>query len=144
MHPVLIVVGCMLIGAAAQKLWPIKLDMPTVFNVVGDLLTIGGGLLCLLAWREMNKAGTNIDPYQSSSVLVSSGVFAFSRNPIYLGFCLVTAGIGISKDSLFVLISVVLMVVILQWAVIEKEEAYLADLFGEEYIRYKKKVRRWL
>jgi protein-S-isoprenylcysteine O-methyltransferase Ste14 len=76
--------------------------------------------------------------------IVTSGVFQRSRNPIYLGMLLLYTGIAILANSLCILVLVLPFAIILQKGVIEPEEAYLEGKFGDEYLRYKAKVRRWI
>jgi protein-S-isoprenylcysteine O-methyltransferase Ste14 len=97
-----------------------------------------------MSYGSMAAARTTIDPSEHSSKVVTSGLYAYSRNPIYLGWFLLIAGIGFRNASGLVLAIAVTMVLLLYWAVIVEEEAYLEKKFGEEYIRYKKRVRRWL
>ena len=100
--------------------------------------------MLLVSYGSMAVARTTIDPSEHSSKVVTSGLYAYSRNPIYLGWFLVIAGIGLRNASLLVLVIAVTMVLLLYWAVIVEEEAYLEKRFGDEYLRYKKSVRRWL
>jgi len=92
----------------------------------------------------MARAKTTIDPNVHSSKIVTSGIYAYSRNPIYLGWFVLIAGRGFMNASLLVLLVAVTMLLLLYWAVIVEEEKYLESKFGEEYLSYKKRVRRWL
>jgi len=145
-HPAVIVITCIGGGAIAGNFW--QLDM-----VEENLLIIGriglafagiGILILVLAYREMARANTTINPSEHSSKVVSSGIYAYSRNPIYLGWFVVLVGMGLSNTSLLVLIMSPFMIVLLYWAVIVKEESYLENKFGEEYLLYKKNVRCWI
>jgi len=98
----------------------------------------------LMSYGSMAAARTTIDPSEHSSKVVTSGLYAYSRNPIYVGWFLLIAGIGFRNANLLVLVIAVTMVLLLYRAVILEEEAYLEKKFGEEYLRYKKSVRRWL
>ena len=98
----------------------------------------------LMSYGSMVAARTTIDPSEHSSKVVTSGLYAYSRNPIYLGWFLLIAGVGFRNASLLVLVIAVTMVLLLYQAVIVEEEAYLEKRFGDEYLRYKKSVRRWL
>jgi protein-S-isoprenylcysteine O-methyltransferase Ste14 len=79
-----------------------------------------------------------------SSRIVTSGIYASSRNPIYLGWFVLIVGRGLIYASVLVLLSAVTMLLLLYWAVILEEEKYLERKFGEEYMSYKRSVRRWL
>ena len=100
--------------------------------------------MLVLAYRSMAMAKTTINPSEHSSKVVTSGIYAYSRNPIYLGWFILIAGIGFRNANPFVLAMALTMILLLYWAVILEEEKYLENRFGEEYLRYKKSVRRWL
>jgi len=76
--------------------------------------------------------------------LVQDGPYRFSRNPIYLSFALMYLGASLIVNSLLPLVVLVLMVVRWDRVQIPREERYLQERFGEEYNRYKAKVRRWI
>src|ERR1700730_5244051 len=75
---------------------------------------------------------------------VTLGVFRKSRNPVYLGMLLLCAGVAFLANSLWILVLVLPLAIILQKGVIEPEESYLEKKFGDKYLRYKAKVRRWI
>ena len=85
-----------------------------------------------------------LDVRKAPARIVTSGIFLRSRNPIYLGMVLLCAGIALLANSLWLAAMVPLLAVVLQKGVIEPEEVYLERNFGEEYLRYKKQVRRWI
>jgi protein-S-isoprenylcysteine O-methyltransferase Ste14 len=115
-----------------------------VFRYLGIAFEIAGFAVLAMSYGSMAKAGTTINPSEHSSKVVTSGLYAYSRNPIYLGWFLLLAGIGFRNASWLVLVTAVTMVLLLYGAVILQEEAYLEKRFGEEYLQYKKRVRRWL
>ena len=69
--------------------------------------------------------------------------YRFTRNPMYLGLVFVTAGLALLANALWPLILLPVVIVILRRAVIDREERYLTAKFGEEYLQYKARVRRW-
>ena len=146
LHPGVIVIGCLLVSLLARRTWHLNLAPGTlaVFRYLGIALEITGVAVLGMSYGSMAAAGTTIDPREHSSKVVTSGLYAYSRNPIYLGWFLLIAGIGFRNASLLVLAIAVTMMLLLYWAVIVEEEAYLEKRFGEEYLRYKKSVRRWL
>jgi protein-S-isoprenylcysteine O-methyltransferase Ste14 len=146
LHPVVIVIGCLLVSVLARQTWHLNLvpGILAVFRYLGIALQITGIAVLLMSYGSMAAARTTIDPSEHSSKVVTSGLYAYSRNPIYLGWFLLIAGIGFRNASVLVLVVAVTMVILLYRAVIVEEEAYLEKRFGEEYLRYKKSVRRWL
>lgn len=96
-----------------------------------------------VAWR-FKRAGTTIKPFQRSSALVTDGLFAYSRNPVYLGMVVGLLGIVLALGSLGPLLVVPPFVYILQSRFIFAEERMLEDAFGEAYLDYCRRVRRWV
>ncbi len=106
-------------------------------------LVLGLGLIVISA-VQFRAAGTNIQPTRPAHVLVTTGVYAWSRNPIYLGFLAILTGLAFMQDAPFLLALVPVAFLALRWAVIAREEDYLTDGFGEEYKAYQARVGRWL
>jgi len=146
LHPGVIVVGCLLLSVFAKHAWPLNLDSESLSTLrhIGLAVTFVGVATLVWAYGSMARAKTTIDPRVHSSRIVTSGIYAYSRNPIYLGWCVLLAGRGLMNASVLVLVVAVTMLLLLHWAVIVEEERYLESRFGEEYVTYKKRVRRWL
>ena len=111
---------------------------------VGGFLVIAGFFLILWAWRTMRAHGENPEPAEPTKVLVVSGPFKRTRNPIYSGFLLIAAGIAIAINAMAVLVSVFFGVAALTALVIRREEAYLVRKFGEAYTKYERNTGRWI
>ncbi|MGH1461439.1 MAG: methyltransferase family protein [Neptuniibacter sp.] len=115
-----------------------------------DLIYVGWALcgfafmLAITAALQFFKAKTHIEPWRPAQSLILSGLFRYSRNPIYLAFILFTLGLGISLNSLWVMLSTIPATWVLQRFVILKEERYLTAKFGKQYLEYCERVRRWL
>jgi protein-S-isoprenylcysteine O-methyltransferase Ste14 len=75
---------------------------------------------------------------------VSSGIFSISRNPIYVALCFANIGIGLILNSWWVLVSFIPAAILVYLITIKSEESYLERKFGDEYLAYKSRVRRWL
>jgi protein-S-isoprenylcysteine O-methyltransferase Ste14 len=76
--------------------------------------------------------------------VITSGPYRYSRNPIYLGFAISGVGIALAFNTCWMLFSVLAFVLIANKHVIEKEEDYLEEKFGEAYANYRRTTRRWL
>ena len=76
--------------------------------------------------------------------LIVTGPFRFSRNPIYLGMALIVLGGTLFSGTLTAFVFPITFVVIIHVKYIKTEEAILEDTFGEPYLNYKKRVRRWI
>lgn len=90
----------------------------------------------------MSKSGTTPGALSPPAALVTTGPFGFSRNPIYVSFVLIYTGVGLLINSLWIILSV--PVVGLTWGVIIRDERYLEGIFGDKYLNYRARVRRWL
>lgn len=84
---------------------------------------------------------TTILPAKS---LQSSGIYSFSRNPMYIGLLFLYSGIAVLKGNWWTFLLIPLVIIIVQEYVIKREEKYLQRQFGDAYTAYRKKVRRWL
>lgn len=136
--------SAILLGAGLQTARPVGLGIPESAEIFGYLpVLLGIGIVILVA-TSFRRAGTAIEPWKPTTSIVTTGFYAWSRNPIYAGFCLINIGIGISSNSFWIFISFIPAAFLLYYIAIEKEEAYLEWKFGEEYMDYKKKVRRWI
>ena len=139
-----------LIGAGylTDSWLPLPITQPITqylnLRLIGLLLIIASLLLALLALSNFLRAKTHVEPWQPTTVILQSGVFAYSRNPIYLAFCIATLGAGLIINSWWGLGVTPLLAFLLQRLVINREESYLEQKFGEDYLSYKRRVRRWL
>jgi protein-S-isoprenylcysteine O-methyltransferase Ste14 len=110
----------------------------------GGLLVLAGLALVALSALQFRRARTHIEPWKPTSAIVSDGVFAYSRNPIYLGFCLVTIGLGCVFRNPWMILSCLPSAWVVFQIAIRREEAYLSAKFPQEYGTYRARVRRWL
>lgn len=110
----------------------------------GGLLVLLGFVSIVLALNLFRRAGTRPEPWQPSSTIVETGVYRFTRNPMYLGMTLIYAGIALALDSVSSLVLLVPLLIVIRYGVIGREEAYLERKFGEPYRHYRGRVRRWL
>ena len=142
--PPLILGAAIALGLILNYFWPAKVLARSLAVPLGILIIFVAVAIGLLAVREMVTASTPLDVRKRSTRIVTSGIFQLSRNPIYLGMVLLCTGVAFLVDSLWLLGLVPLFAAILQKGVIEPEEAYLERNFGEDYLRYKARVRRWI
>jgi len=110
-----------------------------------SLVTIGC-VFCIAGLVSFRLANTTVNPSkpEQATNLVTSGVYRFSRNPMYVGFVFILLGWGIWLSSLWALLCVAGFIAYLTLFQIIPEERALTQLFGEDYIQYKNKVKRWL
>ena len=108
-------------------------------------LLIGGGVLSLVfALREMRRSKTTVIPHREADALVTSGIFARTRNPIYLGDAMILLGFVLRWDAVLSLVLVPVFVWVIERRFIVPEEAGLRRKFRQEFAKYERKTRRWI
>ncbi len=112
--------------------------------MIALILIIAGFALIAVAAIDFRKAGTHLEPWKPAIALVTTGVYAWTRNPIYLGMSLGYAGLSLLADSVASLAALPLVMAVIHYGVIRREEHYLEVKFGQAYRDYKGKVRRWV
>jgi protein-S-isoprenylcysteine O-methyltransferase Ste14 len=112
--------------------------------ILGGLVSLAGAVAIGLALNLFRRAGTRPEPWQPSCTIVETGLYRFTRNPMYLGMALFYAGVAVMLDSIVSLLLLIPLLFVIQSGVIRREEVYLEQKFGEPYRRYKRRVRRWL
>jgi protein-S-isoprenylcysteine O-methyltransferase Ste14 len=112
----------------------------------GSPIALVGGLISAAGLLTFWRANTTVNPVhpERTATLITSGVFHFSRNPIYLGLVITLFGLSMRLGSLPVLVGPLIFALYVQYFQILPEERILAAVFEEEYARYKTRVRRWL
>jgi protein-S-isoprenylcysteine O-methyltransferase Ste14 len=113
-------------------------------RLLGGLLVGAGIAIGAAGILRFRALATPVDPTARARVLASDGIYARTRNPMYLGALLAYAGLALVLGSTWLLLLVPAMAIALVKLAIEREEAFLERRFGEEYRAYKARVRRWL
>ncbi len=136
------VLGSWAAGRAYPLSWPGLDDTPA--RIIG--LGIGAAGLALLAWATVTlwRRGTTFLPHRGSTRLVMDGPFAFRRNPIYLAEVLILIGAAEAAKNVWFAGGAVFFAVFITWLAILPEERHLEAVFGQAYLDYKARVRRWI
>ena len=92
------------------------------------------------------KSKTTINPiqFEETNKLVTSGIFKYSRNPMYLGMLMIIISTSIFYLNIYSMLTPFLFIFWINKFQIKREEAFLAEKFGKEYLSYKNKTRRWI
>jgi protein-S-isoprenylcysteine O-methyltransferase Ste14 len=141
--PIIFLVG-LAIGLATSWFVPVRVIPATVVVPLGVSLLIVWLALWVPALASFSRAKTPLNPTKPSTALVTSGVFRISRNPIYLGMVALYLAIAVLANSLWALLLIIPVFLVINFAVVAREEQYLERKFGAEYTGYKQHVRRWL
>lgn len=142
-RPPFVYLGAIGLGLLVHALWGARLLPGPVSVPVGVVLVVAAVALFASAARTLRKAGTPIPGNRPTTVVVRRGPYAFSRNPIYLGFTLFQAGLAAWVNSLSLLLTLLPAAALMALVVVPREERYLEARFPDEYLPYKRAVRRW-
>lgn len=144
--PPLFYLGGVLAGVFLHALvYPFDLGFSMADRIgAGAIAAIAGVVLVTGAIGLFRRTGQDPKPWKPTPEIVSTGVYRLTRNPMYLGmaFLQMAIGFGLSNGWIVVLVPAVLAVV--HVLVVRREESYLESKFGDEYLRYKAAVRRWV
>ena len=142
--PPLVFLGGFIFGAVINFFFPIPIWHSIWIQVFGVLPLVLGIWLLVSANMTLRRHKTPPEPWKPSVELVQDGPYRFTRNPIYLSFAVIYLGASFIFNSAFALIMLIPVSVLIDRTQIPREEHYLKEKFGEEYNRYKAKVRRWI
>jgi protein-S-isoprenylcysteine O-methyltransferase Ste14 len=145
--PPLIALAALLLGVAADWLWPMN-GLASVLNWpvrigLGGALFLGGGVLVVVGEQAFKQVGTNVPPWRPALALATTGIYAHLRNPMYVGAMVMLAGIATALASDWLVILLVPTALVLHFGVVRREERYLEAKFGEDYRRYKASAPRY-
>lgn len=141
--PVLVVIITAVIMLALAQIPMLKLISSWVAAVLFMLI---GGMVIVMAVTQFTKAKTTVNPMNpnDSSQIVATGIFAISRNPMYVGMALILLGLAMGLGSLLVWLMIIGFVLYMTYFQIKPEERILAEKFGDDYRQYCAQVRRWV
>jgi protein-S-isoprenylcysteine O-methyltransferase Ste14 len=144
--PPLLLLAVLVLGLVLDHLLPLDVvdTLPRVLRLVlGVALFVFGLSFPIRAKRAFEGAGTNIRPDQPTNAIVTSGLFAHTRNPIYLGGLIAMIGLALMTGSDWMVILLVPAFLVLHYGVVLREERYLEAKFGQPYLAYKAAVPRY-
>lgn len=144
--PPLVYLGALVAGGLLHELVrPLPLGLGPLLRAglaIGAIL-LGVGMVSA-ALGLFRRTGQDPKPWKSTPEVISSGVYRFTRNPMYVGMGLLLAGIGVAWANAWLLLLVPPVLAVVHATAVRHEEAYLERKFGESYRAYKRSVRRWL
>jgi protein-S-isoprenylcysteine O-methyltransferase Ste14 len=149
-RPPLLFLAALLLGFVVDHLLPLPRLVPgigsahTISAVIASTLVLIGLALAAAAISNFSRAGTPVPTTEPTRVLVTTGIHAWTRNPIYVGLFAVYVGIAIAVRSPWILILALPLAIVMRYGVVAREETYLEQRFGDTYRNYKARVRRWL
>ena len=138
-------------GAAAIALllhWSSPLEFPdppqgTLLHGLGALLIVTALAIDALAFLAFRRHRTTILPHKGADSLITTGIYGWSRNPIYLGNLLLVTGAGL-LFGIWALVIAAPVALLATWKLaVQREERHLAARFGEQWQAYRQKTARW-
>jgi protein-S-isoprenylcysteine O-methyltransferase Ste14 len=136
-----------LVLGVVLHLWVLPLPLPVEgafgYGTAG-LLLVAGVVLMAAAFGLFRRTGQDAKPWLSTPKIISTGIYRFTRNPMYVSMGLLQAGIGVALGNGWVVLWVPVTWVVIYLIAIRHEEAYLEQKFGTVYTDYKESVRRWI
>ena len=142
--PPYLFLGTLAAGLLLDSIFPLPFVPKALSRTASAKALIAGVASFVWAFATMKRAGTHVDVYEPTTVVVEDGPYAYSRNPIYLGLTLTYAGIATFRRAPISLVLLAPLLVVMERGVIEREERYLEKKFGTAYLSYKSRVRRWI
>jgi protein-S-isoprenylcysteine O-methyltransferase Ste14 len=133
-----------LVMIAFHLLLPLAQVVSGLWWLVGLIPLTGGISLNIAADRAFDRGRTTVKPFEVSITLVTNGVFQISRHSMYLGFVLILLGIAVLLGSLTPYLVIPIFAILMDRVFIQTEEQMLEEQFGQTWLGYKARVRRWL
>jgi protein-S-isoprenylcysteine O-methyltransferase Ste14 len=144
--PPLVPLSVLIFGIILNFLMPLDLltHVPLLVRIVIGFIAFVLGLgMVIGANRKFRHVGTNVRPSLPTLALAITGIYTWTRNPMYVGGSIVLLGIAICCALDWVLLLLVLSLPLIHYGIILREERYLERKFGDEYRQYKQKVPRY-
>jgi protein-S-isoprenylcysteine O-methyltransferase Ste14 len=135
-----------LVGVGVEHVLPLYVSLEALpgVSVAGVVLFVIGASIAGWGLLTFRKARTTTVPGRASCRLVTWGPYRLSRNPMYVGLTLAYLGEAGILKQVWPAVLLPLTVAYVNWVVIPVEEGKMREVFGEEYERYRARVRRWV
>jgi protein-S-isoprenylcysteine O-methyltransferase Ste14 len=144
--PPLVYLAAVIAGALLHAyVLPLPFDFPPGARIaVAIAIALLGVAMMIGAVGLFKRTGQDPKPWKTTPEIISSGIYRFTRNPMYVGMALLQTGIGVGFANGWIVALVPPVLIVIYAIAIRPEEAYLESKFGESYTEYKKSVRCWL
>lgn len=144
--PPILFLSCLGASSAVHTRWPFAVGTYSFATglLIGGLMLLAGATRGGAALLLMTKADTPIEPGHEPVVLVTSGPFRITRNPLYVTLVLVHAAVAVMVNSWWIAFGAALLVFLIDRLVVRKEEVMISARFGAVFDAYRARVRRWV
>jgi len=123
---------------------PVSTVVQYPWTLIGIIPFATGVILNLLVDSSFKKAQTTVKPFETSTALITAGVFQISRRPMYLGMVLILIGLAVFMGTITPLIIIAIFAVLMEMVFVKTEERMLEQQFGPAWSSYRSKVRKWI
>lgn len=134
----------LILAVVANRYYPLSFISGSARYFVAGILGMVGIVLLIHCVRLFLKHRTHIEPWKTTSTIITTGAYRFSRNPVYLSVMMIGLGVACAANNLWTALFLPLFAAVVYFTAIRKEERYLEEKFGEAYLTYKRRVRRWI
>lgn len=141
--PILLLI-CIVLMSLLYIIFPFIKVIVYPLNLLGIFFVLLGISIAFIGSNKFKRVGTTEMTFNEPSILVTNGIYKISRNPMYLGLTTILVGVAIMFGNITSFVILVAFIVIINQWYIKYEEKVLEGKFGEEYLIYKSKVRRWI
>ncbi len=135
---------CVLLMVLSAHWFPSLTILRFPFTLCGVAFLSPGLGLALASSSAFARSGNPFNPFSQPDTLLTQGAFRYTRNPIYLGLLLSLIGLGLLLGTALSFVGAAVFFAASEFCYIPCEEAALAARFGEAYLEYKQRVRRWI
>lgn len=142
--PDLTVLISILLAYFLNRAFPIIVVVPYPVNLMGWLMVAAGIGIVIHVLFTFKSKRTSLNPVELPSMLVTNGLYSYSRNPFYFSYVIITIGTAFILGSLTAFIAPIICFTMLNSVIIPIEERNMQNKFGQKYEQYKHSVRRWL
>lgn len=143
--PPLIYLGAIAAGVLARLLAPLRLPLGAAARIGVATAAAALGIAAIgNAIGLFRRSGQDPKPWEPTPEILTTGVYRYTRNPMYVGMALLQSGIGVGLANGWIVLFVPVAMGLVYWTAIRHEEAYLTRKFGAVYEDYRRTVRRWL
>lgn len=144
LHPPIIYAISILAGIGLNNLWPLAMPAGLHGKLYGGIILALAMAIAGWALFGFHAARTDVRPDRPDTALITAGLYRYTRNPLYIVLSLVQVTAAVWLNNLWILLLLPLSITVITRYAIAREERYLEKVFGQDYLDYKKRVRRWL
>lgn len=142
--PPLIYLGALFSAIILHAFAPLDLRAGNAYAVLGLVMFILGVVPLVESFKRFLNHDTPPPPNLTPRCVVISGFYKYSRNPMYVGMSAMYFGLALLLNNAWALMLLPVILIVMHYGVVLREETYMEKKFGDEYLNYKKSVRRYL